>query len=151
MWIIRGPGGKAAEDGATEVGYIFILVITALILTSMTMLTATIIHDATQNAISTQLQQVDKTLKSELEECVYFALTYPTCHYSKNVTLPKTLDGDPYTVALSGSYYYVNTSAGDVKLKTRLEAPGIELAGQITSNSGMIRMVYKGNGVVRIE
>jgi len=138
--------------GDVSIGYMFVLIISALVMTAMSLIAANFIATSSDIAKDVQVHQVSVMLEIEVEEVIYMGSNHPSALYNKNVTLPKEIYGIQYRIELSKDFIYINGTHGDIREKLSISAPPfLSLSGSVPSTAGTLMILYDGNGNVMIK
>ena len=114
------------KKGDVSIGYMFVLIISALVMTAMSLVAAGFIHNSSEVAKDVQIDQVGITLEIEIEDAIYMGSNHPHSQYYKNVSLPREIYGIQYRIALSNKFIYINGTYGDIR-ETRSISPPLSL------------------------
>lgn len=138
--------------GDVSIGYMFVLIISALVMTAMALICANFISASSEIATNVQVHQVTVMLEIEIEEAIYMGSNHPNAIYHKNVTLPKEIYGIQYRIELSHEFFYINGTHGDIREKISISPPqSLSLSGSVTSTAGVLLISYEGNGLIEIK
>ena len=143
---------KFDRKGDVSIGYMFVLIISALVMTAMSLVSAGFIANSSDVAKDVQIQQVGVLLEMEVEEAIYMGSNHPNCIYHKNITLPKEIYGIQYRITLTSEAIYINGTHGEIREKRSINPPPfITLSGSAPSTAGVAMLSYDGNGRIQIK
>jgi hypothetical protein len=139
------------RKGDVSIGYMFVLIISALVMTAMSLVAANFIASSSEVAKEVQVQQVAVLLEMEVEEAIYMGSNHPNCIYHKNITLPKEIYGVQFRITLTTDAIYINGTLGEIREKRSINPPPfLKLSGSVPSTAGVAMLSYDGNGRIQI-
>ncbi len=140
------------RNGDVSIGYMFVLIISALVMTAMSLISADFINTSSDVAKTVQVDQVSIVMAIEIEEAIYMGSAHPGSVYHKNVTLPKEIYGIQYQLGLDNDFIYINGTYGEFREKISVSPPpSLTMSGSVPSTAGVILISYDGNSRIEIS
>ena len=128
------------SQGTVEIGYVFTFMISAMLLTAFTIITANIIDDFTLRATRSEAENTLYRIEVGISGVAAEAIRAPFTNITVFIPLEVSIKNTEYIVKITGSYIYLNTTNG-IHLKSRIHLYGLHL---YVSNTNGIRSIYGG-------
>ncbi|MDP6156626.1 MAG: hypothetical protein QGH39_05595 [Candidatus Thermoplasmatota archaeon] len=108
----RGAGlyFKRNKGAFVEIGYIYVLVISALVFVSLTTMISQRVEEETDRSAKVQLYEIGGKIEMNINNAVIFAASHPDSQLDMNVMIPTTVGGDDYTVYIKDNEMFLNSS-----------------------------------------
>jgi len=142
------------NDGYVEIGYIYVLIISALVFVSFTTILTDKIDDETKEATKSQLESIGNKLTMNINNAINLVNTNNNSVLDINIPVPTAVTGYSYSILIKDNTMYLNCSATVISLKFHLinSIQGIETYDELddepsslSSSYGSINIIYAKN------
>ena len=141
---------KEYDDGFVEIGYIYVLVISALIFVSLTTMLSTTVEDETERSVRVQLYEIGGRIEMNINNAVIYASSHPDSQININVKIPTTVGGNRYTIFVDDNEMFLNSSATATSVKFYLMHSHIKVVTSNPSN-GAIESILSSYGSINLK
>ena len=139
------------ETGTVEIGYIYTLIISALVLASLTVVVSDRMEQMANSSTAFQLQEVGQEISMRLNRAQDLLSRHSGASFTQTITIPSQINNNIYSISIYESRIYLNSSFNDIHREYELTNSYINVysfnqvsreISRITSNSGRIQIVY---------
>jgi hypothetical protein len=133
---------SADNKGIMGIGYIYTFMISALLMTAITLTTATMIRETSRASVVCEARDVLSRVIDCIEDAIYMGTQHPHATYIKELSLPREIHGVEYEIEATNDAVYVNSTDGYIEIKGKLASSYITISGSVLSSAGLIRVEY---------
>lgn len=141
---------KDDREGFVEIGYIYVLVISALIFVSLTTMLSKTVEDEIERSVRVQLYEVGGKIEMNINNALIYANSHPDSQININIKIPTTVGGNRYAIFIDDDEMFLNSSATGTSIKFYLMHSHIEV---ITFNprNGDIESILSSYGSINLK
>ena len=99
------------RQGFVEIGYIYALIISALVFVSFTTLVSKTVEVETVRSVRAQLYEVGGKIETSVNNAVIYANAHPNSSIDIDIEIPTIIGGSRYTILIKDGEMYMNSSA----------------------------------------
>lgn len=139
------------ELGFVEIGYIYVLVISALFFVSLTSLITDRIQEETENSVEDQLKVIGGKIYLNVNSVITQVNSNPNSRGNVNTAIPSTAGGYIYSISIMDDKMYINCSGTGTSIRYYLLKCNMEVRtyrslshsyGPLVSSYGSINIKY---------
>ena len=133
-----------------EIGYIYVLVISALVFVSLTTMISQKVEDETDRAIKVQLYEIGGRIEMNINSAVTFAVSHPDSQLDMNLAIPTNVGGNDYTVYIKDNEMFLNSSSTVTSVKFYLMESPYEVISY-NSRTGTVEPIQSSYGSINLK
>jgi len=141
---------KQNEKAFVEIGYIYVLVISALIFVSLTTMISQRVEEETERSVKVQLYEIGGKIEMNINNAVTFSASHPDSQLDMNVAIPTTVGGDDYTVYIKDNEMFLNSSSTVTSVKFYLMESPYELISY-NARTGTTEPIQSSYGSINLK
>lgn len=139
------------RKGFVEVGYIYTLIISALVFVSFTTLVSRTVEIETVRSVRVQLYEVGGKIETSINYAVVYASAHPDSRIDMDIDIPTSTGGSRYSILVKDGILYLNSSALATSVRFHLLTSGFDVATYnpggdsvepLQSSYGSINIIY---------
>lgn len=138
------------EKAFVEIGYIYVLVISALVFVSLTTMISQKVEDETDRSVKVQLYEIGGRIEMHINNAVTFAVSHPDSQLDMNVAIPTTVGGDDYTIYIKDNEMFLNSSGTVTSLKFYLMESPYEVVSY-NARTGSTEPIQSSYGSINLK
>ena len=146
---------RSTTDGMVEISYIYVFLISALILMGITLSISFIMQSSNETATQVEMESLANRIVRAIQEANNFGMLHPHATWYYMIELPTTVEGYSYTVRIVNSTELQIVGPTRVIYKASIPKSKFEVKTQpetgIPSDAGKLYVVYEGTNEIILK
>jgi len=154
---------KRDRNGFVEIGYIYALVISALVFVTFTTMLSDTVEKETDRSVRVQLYEIGGKIEMNINNAVNFINSHPDSSVELNIRIPTTVGGRRYSIYVNDNVMSLNSTSTGISVKFYLIGSNVDVFSintltdniePLLSSYGSINLKYcevLNNTVIRLS
>ena len=154
---------KRDRNGFVEIGYIYALVISALVFVTFTTMLSDTVEKETDRSVRVQLYEIGGKIEMNINNAVNFINSHPDSSVDMNINIPTTVGGRRYSIYINDNVMSLNSTSTGISVKFYLIGSNVDVFSintltdniePLLSSYGSINLKYcevLNNTVIRLS